>query len=153
MFPYPSANGLHVGHPEGYTATDIFGRYKLLNGFHVLHPIGFDSFGLPAENYAIQTGTHPQKSTEENINKFKKQIKALGFAYDWDREIRTHEENYYKWTQWIFLQLYKKGLAYVKEMPVWYCPELGTVLANEEIIQTPNGPKSERGFHNVEKNI
>ncbi|AJA90081.1 leucyl-tRNA synthase [Borreliella chilensis] len=151
MFPYPSANGLHVGHPEGYTATDIFGRYKLLNGFHVLHPIGFDSFGLPAENYAIQTGTHPQKSTEENINKFKKQIKALGFAYDWDREIRTHDETYYKWTQWIFLQLYKKGLAYAKEMPVWYCPELGTVLANEEIIQTPDGPKSERGFHNVEK--
>ncbi|PRQ91612.1 leucine--tRNA ligase [Borreliella burgdorferi] len=151
MFPYPSANGLHVGHPEGYTATDIFGRYKLLNGFHVLHPIGFDSFGLPAENYAIQTGTHPQKSTEENINKFKKQIKALGFAYDWDREIRTHEENYYKWTQWIFLQLYKKGLAYVKEMPVWYCPELGTVLANEEIIQTSDGPKSERGSYSVEK--
>ncbi len=105
MFPYPSANGLHVGHPEGYTATDIFGRYKLLNGFHVLHPIGFDSFGLPAENYAIQTGTHPQKSTEENINKFKKQIKALGFAYDWDREIRTHDENYYKWTQWIFFRI------------------------------------------------
>ncbi|AYE36138.1 leucine--tRNA ligase [Borrelia turcica IST7] len=151
MFPYPSANGLHVGHPEGYTATDILARYKLLNGFNVLHPMGFDSFGLPAENYAIQTGTHPKKITEDNIKKFKEQIKALGFAYDWDREIRTHDENYYRWTQWIFLKLYKKGLAYTKEMPVWYCPTLGTVLSNEEVIQTSSGPKSERGLHKVER--
>ncbi len=153
MFPYPSANGLHVGHPEGYTATDIVSRYKFLNGFNVLHPIGFDSFGLPAENYAIQTGEHPKKITEENIARFRKQIKALGFAYDWDREIRTHDESYYKWTQWIFLKLYKKGLAYTKEMPVWYCPDLGTVLSNEEVLQTPHGPKSERGLHKVERKL
>ncbi|UPA16121.1 leucine--tRNA ligase [Borrelia coriaceae] len=153
MFPYPSANGLHVGHPEGYTATDILTRYKLLNGFNVLHPMGFDSFGLPAENYAIQTGEHPKKITEKNIEKFREQIKALGFAYDWDREIKTHDENYYKWTQWIFLKLYKKGLAYTKEMPVWYCPELGTVLSNEEVIQTPDGPRSERGLHKVKRKL
>ncbi|UGQ15947.1 leucine--tRNA ligase [Borrelia sp. RT5S] len=151
MFPYPSADGLHVGHPLGYTATDILARYKLLHGFNVLHPMGFDSFGLPAENYAIQTGKHPRKITENNIEKFKEQIKALGFAYDWDREIRTHDEHYYKWTQWIFLKLYKKGLAYTKEMPVWYCPALGTVLSNEEIVQTSSGPKSERGLHEVER--
>ncbi|UER67442.1 leucine--tRNA ligase [Borrelia sp. BU AG58] len=151
MFPYPSADGLHVGHPLGYTATDILARYKLLNGFNVLHPMGFDSFGLPAENYAIQTGNHPKKITEDNIEKFKEQIKALGFAYDWDREIRTHNESYYRWTQWIFLKLYRKGLAYTKEMPVWYCPDLGTVLSNEEVIQTPSGPKSERGLHRVER--
>ncbi|WKC57825.1 leucine--tRNA ligase [Borrelia sp. P9F1] len=151
MFPYPSANGLHVGHPSGYTATDILARYKLLNGFNVLHPMGFDSFGLPAETYAMQTGKHPRKITEDNIEKFKEQIKALGFAYDWDREIKTHDENYYKWTQWIFLKLYKKGLAYTKEMPVWYCPDLGTVLSNEEVIHTSSGPKSERGLHEVER--
>lgn len=153
MFPYPSAAGLHVGHPEGYTATDIFSRFLRMQGYHVLHPMGFDSFGLPAENYAIKTGTHPQSTTEENINKFREQIKRLGFSYDWSREVSTHTPQYYKWTQWIFLQLYNKGLAYQHEMPVWYCPELGTVLANEEVLNTPEGPRSERGNHPVERRL
>ena len=151
MFPYPSAQGLHVGHPEGYTATDIYSRYLRMQGYNVLHPMGFDSFGLPAENYAIKTGTHPRISTEKNIDNFRRQIKQLGFSYDWSREVSTHSEEYYKWTQWIFLQLYKKGLAYQSEMPVWYCAELGTVLANEEVLNTPEGPRSERGNHPVER--
>ncbi len=151
MFPYPSAAGLHVGHPEGYTATDIYSRYLRMNGYAVLHPMGFDSFGLPAENYAIQTGTHPRAKTEENIELFRKQIKSLGFSYDWDREISTHEPEYYKWTQWIFLKLFERGLAYVAEIPVWYCEAMGTVLANEEIVTTPDGPRSERGNHPVER--
>lgn len=151
MFPYPSATGLHVGHPEGYTATDIYSRFLRMRGFHVLHPMGFDSFGLPAENYAIQTGTHPLKTTETNINKFRSQIKSFGFSYDWSREISTHTSKYYKWTQWIFLQLYKKGLAYQSKIPVWYCPEMGTVLANEEVLNTEEGPRSERGNHPVER--
>ena len=151
MFPYPSASGLHVGHPEGYTATDIYCRYLRMNGYQVLHPMGFDSFGLPAENYAIQTGTHPKATTEANIDKFREQIKALGFSYDWDREVSTHRAEYYKWTQWIFLKLYEQGLAYMEEIPVWYCAELGTVLANEEVITTPDGPRSERGNHPVER--
>lgn len=151
MFPYPSAAGLHVGHPEGYTATDIYSRYLRMQGYHVLHPMGFDSFGLPAENYAIKTGTHPKATTEANIKKFREQIKALGFSYDWSREVSTHTSQYYKWTQWIFLQLYKKGLAYQSEMPVWFCPEMGTVLANEEVINTLDGPRSERGNHPVER--
>jgi len=109
MFPYPSGAGLHVGHPEGYTATDIWCRFKRHNGFNVLHPMGFDSFGLPAENYAIKTGTHPRTTTEANIETFRRQIKSLGFSYDWDREISTHDEKYYHWTQWIFLQLFKRG--------------------------------------------
>ena len=151
MFPYPSSAGLHVGHPEGYTATDIHCRYLRANGYHVLHPMGFDSFGLPAEQYAIQTGTHPLISTEENIERFRVQIKSLGFSYDWDREVATHRADYYKWTQWIFLKLWEKGLAYEAEVPVWYCEGLGTVLANEEVIQTPEGLRSERGNFPVER--
>jgi leucyl-tRNA synthetase len=133
MFPYPSSAGLHVGHPEGYTATDIYCRYLRMNGYHVLHPMGFDAFGLPAENYAIKTGTHPRISTEENITMFRKQIKALGFSYDWDREISTHRENYYKWTQWIFLKLFEQGLAYEDTAPINWCPSCKTGLANEEV--------------------
>lgn len=133
MFPYPSAAGLHVGHPEGYTATDIYCRYLRMNGYSVLHPMGFDSFGLPAENYAIKTGTHPKITTDENINKFREQIKAFGFSYDWDREISTCDDDYYHWTQWIFLQLYKRGLAYEAETPINWCPSCKTGLANEEV--------------------
>ncbi len=151
MFPYPSAAGLHVGHPEGYTATDIYCRFLRMRGYKVLHPMGFDSFGLAAETYAIQTGTHPRATTEANINRFREQIKSLGFSYDWDREISTHRADYYRWTQWIFLRLWEKGLAYVDEVPVWYCDALGTVLANEEVLSTPEGPRSERGDHPVER--
>ena len=145
MFPYPSGQGLHVGHPLGYTATDILSRYKRMCGYNVLHPMGWDAFGLPAEQYAVETGTHPATTTKKNIEKFKTQIKSLGFSYDWDREINTTDPKYYKWTQWIFLQLYKKGLVYQDEVPVNWCPELGTVLANEEVIDG----KSERGGHPV----
>src|SRR5438270_7841743 len=177
MFPYPSGAGLHVGHPEGYTATDILARYKRAQGFHVLHPMGWDAFGLPAEQYAIKTGQHPRKTTEQNIATFKRQIKSLGFSYDWTREIDTTDPAYFKWTQWIFLQLYhswfnpvtnkaeaidalryppdlqpgegaslpqlevkrrayrdSRRLAYVTEAPVWWCEQLGTVLANEEVV-------------------
>ena len=134
MFPYPSGSGLHVGHPLGYTATDIFSRFKRLQGYNVLHPMGWDAFGLPAEQYAIKTGTHPSITTENNIKNFKRQIKMLGFSYDWDREINTTDEKYYKWTQWIFLKLYEKGLAYEAEVPVNWCPELKAVLANEEVV-------------------
>ena len=161
MFPYPSGAGLHVGHPEGYTATDIIGRYKRMNGFNVLHPMGWDAFGLPAEQYAIKTGQHPRITTEANTENFKRQLQALGFAYDWDREVNTTDPGYVKWTQWIFLQLYKsyfceesqkaqpvsqleeKGwtadqidevrLAFIHEAPVNWSPSLGTVLANEEV--------------------
>src|ERR1700761_8810119 len=142
MFPYPSGAGLHVGHPEGYTATDIISRYKRMKGFNVLHPMGWDAFGLPAEQYAVQTGTHPRETTAKNIATFRRQIDALGFSYDWSREVNTTDPAYYKWTQWIFMQLYKKGLAYVSNAPVWYCPELGTTLANEEVVQTDEGPRS-----------
>ena len=141
MFPYPSGNGLHVGHPEGYTATDIISRMKRMQGYNVLHPMGWDAFGLPAEQFAIQTGNHPAEFTKKNIDHFREQIQALGFSYDWDREISTTDPDYYKWTQWIFTLLYNKGLAYVDEIPVNWCPELGTVLANEEVIDG----KSERG--------
>ena len=141
MFPYPSGSGLHVGHPEGYTATDIMCRYKRKKGFNVLHPMGWDAFGLPAEQYALQTGTHPAITTAKNVDTFRRQLQMLGFSYDWDREVNTTDPNYYKWTQWIFCQLYKKGLAYIAEVPVNWCPELGTVLANEEVIDG----KSERG--------
>lgn len=133
MFPYPSGAGLHVGHPEGYTATDIYCRFLRMNGYNVLHPMGFDSFGLPAENYAIKTGTHPRATTEKNIDNFRKQIKSLGFCYDWSREVSTHTEEYYRWTQWIFLQLYKKGLAYEAETPINWCPSCLTGLSNEEV--------------------
>ncbi len=145
MFPYPSGNGLHVGHPEGYTATDIVSRYQRMNGFNVLHPMGWDSFGLPAENHAIKTGTHPAVTTKQNITNFKRQLKMLGFSFDWDREITTSDPDYYRWTQWIFTQLYKKGLAYEGEMAVNWCPELGTVLANEEV----KDGRSEIGGHPV----
>ena len=145
MFPYPSGSGLHVGHPLGYTATDIYSRFKRLQGYNVLHPMGWDAFGLPAEQYAIRTGTHPKKTTEENVKNFKRQIKMLGFSYDWDREINTTDEKYYKWTQWIFLQLYNKGLAYEAEVPVNWCPELKAVLANEEVVDG----RSEIGGHPV----
>lgn len=145
MFPYPSGQGLHVGHPEGYTATDIQARYKRMKGFRVLHPMGWDAFGLPAEQYAIQTGTHPEITTQKNIDRFREQLKMLGFSYDWDREVATTDRKYVRWTQWIFLQLFKRGLAYESEMPVNWCPELGTVLANEEVIDG----KSERGGYPV----
>src|SRR5881409_3409692 len=157
MFPYPSGAGLHVGHPEGYTATDIIARYKRLRGFNVLHPMGWDAFGLPAEQYAIKSGQHPEITTRENVAKFKSQLKRIGFSYDWQREINTTDPRYYKWTQWIFLQIYNSWfnpatnkaepistyrgknpdevrLAYVAEVPVNWCPELGTVLSNEEVI-------------------
>ena len=147
MFPYPSGAGLHVGHPEGYTATDILSRMKRMQGYNVLHPMGWDAFGLPAEQYALDTGNDPAGFTELNINNFRRQIKSLGFSYDWEREINTTDPNYYKWTQWIFLQLYKNGLAYVDEVAVNWCPALGTVLANEEVIDG----KSERGGHPVER--
>ncbi|XP_057513229.1 leucine--tRNA ligase, chloroplastic/mitochondrial isoform X1 [Actinidia eriantha] len=145
MFPYPSGAGLHVGHPLGYTATDILARFKRMKGFNVLHPMGWDAFGLPAEQYAIETGTHPKITTLRNIDRFRSQLKSLGFSYDWDREISTTEPEYYKWTQWIFLQLLKRGLAYQAEVPVNWCPALGTVLANEEVVDGV----SERGGHPV----
>jgi len=147
MFPYPSGAGLHVGHPEGYTATDILSRFKRMQGYNVLHPMGWDAFGLPAEQYALDTGNDPAEFTAKNIATFKRQIKELGFSYDWDREIDTTDPEYYKWTQWIFIQLYKRGLAYIDEVPVNWCPALGTVLANEEVIDG----KSERGGHPVER--
>lgn len=145
MFPYPSGDGLHVGHPEGYTATDIMARYKRMRGFNVLHPMGWDAFGLPAEQYAIKTGTHPRITTANNIANFKRQIQSLGFSYDWSREIDTTDPNYVKWTQWIFRKLHERGLAYEAEVAVNWCPELGTVLANEEVIDG----KSEVGGHPV----
>ena len=133
MFPYPSGAGLHVGHPEGYTATDMYCRYLRMKGYAVLHPMGFDSFGLPAENYAIKTGTHPRLTTQENINNFRRQIQSFGFSYDWDREVATSDPKYYRWTQWIFLQLYKRGLAYETQAPINWCPSCLTGLANEEV--------------------
>ena len=147
MFPYPSGTGLHIGHPEGYTATDIVARHRRARGFSVLHPMGWDAFGLPAEQHAVKTGTHPAANTQSNIANIRRQIKALGFSYDWEREIDTTDPKYYRWTQWIFLQLFKKGLAYVDERPVWWCSELRTVLANEEVIDG----KSEVGGFPVER--
>lgn len=147
MFPYPSGEGLHIGHPEGYTATDIISRFKHAQGFNVLHPMGWDAFGLPAENHAVKTGTHPAINTKKNIQVFKKQLKSLGLAIDWTREIDTTDPHYYRWTQWIFLELYKKGLAYVDNYPVWWCPAMKTILANEEVIDG----RSERGNHPVER--
>ncbi|AYC11310.1 Leucine--tRNA ligase [Ligilactobacillus salivarius] len=141
MFPYPSGQGLHVGHPEGYTATDIMARMKRMQGYNVLHPMGWDAFGLPAEQYALNTGNSPREFTKKNINNFRRQIKSLGLSYDWDREVNTTDPAYYKWTQWIFEQLYKKGLAYEAEVPVNWSPDLGTVVANEEVIDG----KTERG--------
>ena len=147
MFPYPSGSGLHVGHPEGYTATDIVSRMKKMQGYNVLHPMGFDSFGLPAEQFAIETGNHPDSFTQKNIKIFTNQLKNIGFSYDWDREVQTSDPNFYKWTQWIFKQLYNDGLAKCVEMPVNWCEELGCVLANDEIIDG----KSERGGYPVVK--
>jgi len=187
MFPYPSGAGLHVGHPEGYTATDIIARYKRMRGFNVLHPMGWDAFGLPAEQYAIKSGQHPAITTRENVAKFKSQLKRIGFSYDWQREINTTDPRYYKWTQWIFLQIYNsyfdeeqnnarpvselrekmkswrgydqwsaevrekmindRRLAYVDDVPVWWCEELGTVLANEEVIDGRSEIGGFRRFH------
>jgi len=147
MFPYPSGDGLHVGHPEGYTATDIVARYKRMTGHNVLHPMGWDSFGLPAENHAIKTGTHPTQTTRKNISNFKRQLKMIGFSYDWDREVATSHPDYYKWTQWIFTKLFEKGLAYEDKVAVNWCPALGTVLANEEV----QDGLSEVGGHPVER--
>ena len=147
MFPYPSGSGLHVGHPEGYTATDIIARYKRMKGFNVLHPIGWDAFGLPAEQYALRTGTHPKTTTAANVKRFREQLKSLGLSYDWDREVDTTDPSYYRWTQWIFRKLMEKGLAYEAEVPVWWCEELGTTLANEEVI----AGKSEIGGHPCER--
>ncbi len=147
MFPYPSGQGLHVGHPEGYTATDIIARMKRMQGFNVLHPMGWDAFGLPAEQYALKTGNPPKEFTAANIANFKRQIQSLGFSYDWDREINTTDPSYYKWTQWIFEQMYRRGLAYEAEVPVNWSPDLGTVVANEEVIDG----KTERGGFPVER--
>jgi leucyl-tRNA synthetase len=148
MFPYPSGSGLHVGHLEGYTATDIVSRYKRMKGFNVLHPMGWDAFGLPAEQYAVKTGIHPAITTAQNIATFKRQMKRVGLSYDWDRELSTTDPDYYRWTQWIFLQLFKRGLAYVAEVPVNWCPALGTVLANEEIV---DGKSEVGGFDVIRK--
>ena len=148
MFPYPSGSGLHVGHVEGYTATDIIARYKRMKGFNVLHPMGWDAFGLPAEQYAIKTGQHPKATTQKNVATYKDQIDKVGISTDWSREINTTDPDYYKWTQWIFLELYKKGLAYESSAPVNWCPELGTVLANEEVI---DGKSEVGGFPVIKK--
>ena len=145
MFPYPSGVGLHAGHPEGYTATDVVSRMKKMQGYNVLHPMGYDSFGLPAEQYAIKTGNNPSIFTEENIKTFREQLKMLGFSYDWDRELATSDPKYYKWTQWIFKKLFEDGLAKCTFMPVNWCEELGTVLSNDEVIDG----KSERGGYPV----
>ena len=150
MFPYPSGQGLHVGHPEGYTATDIISRMKRMQGYNVLHPMGWDAFGLPAEQYAINTGNHPDGFTANNIATFKKQLKMLGFSFDWSKEISTADPQYYKWTQWIFKQLFQDGLAKLVNMPVNWCEELGTVLANDEVI---NGKSERGGFPVVRKNM
>ncbi|NNF56968.1 MAG: class I tRNA ligase family protein, partial [Rhodothermaceae bacterium] len=145
MFPYPSGAGLHVGHPEGYTATDIVARAKRMQGYNVLHPMGWDAFGLPAEQYAVETGTHPAETTQRNIARFREQLQRLGFSYDWDRELATTDVDYVKWTQWIFLKLYERGLAYESFAPVNWCPALGAVLSNEEVVDG----KSEIGGHPV----
>jgi len=133
MFPYPSGEGLHVGHPKGYIATDIYSRFKRMNGFNVLHPMGWDAFGLPAENFAIKTKTHPSKAVEKNIKRYKEQLSIIGFDYDWEREINTTDPKYYHWTQWIFLQMYKKDLAYQSSEPINWCPSCQTGLANEDL--------------------
>ena len=150
MFPYPSGQGLHVGHPEGYTATDIMSRMRRMQGYNVLHPMGWDAFGLPAEQYAIKTGNHPAGFTKKNIETFKRQLKMLGFSFDWSKEISTCDPSYYKWTQWIFKQLYNDGLAKLVEMPVNWCEELGCVLSNDEVI---NGKSERGGFPVVRKNM
>ena len=145
MFPYPSGKGLHVGHLASYTPTDIVARYKRAKGFNVLHPMGYDAFGLPAEQYAIQTGVHPEETTKKAVDSFRTTLQTFGYSFDWTREISTCDPNFYKWTQFIFMELFKRGLAYQKEVPVNWCPELRTVLANEEVVDG----KSERGGHPV----
>ena len=149
MFPYPSGAGLHVGHPLGYIASDIYARYKRLQGFNVLNPMGYDAYGLPAEQYAIQTGQHPAITTVNNINRYREQLDKIGFSFDWTREINTTDPSYYKWTQWIFLQLFKKGLAYKKEMAVNWCTSCKCVLANEEVV---NGVCERCGSEVIRKN-
>ncbi|MBQ0045843.1 MAG: class I tRNA ligase family protein, partial [Mycoplasma sp.] len=151
MFPYPSGQGLHVGHPKGYTATDIYSRYKRFNGFNVLHPIGWDAFGLPAEQYAIQTGNHPAEFTNKNIGVFRNQLQSLGFSFDYNKEVNTTDPAYYKWTQWIFSKLFEKGLAEIKDVDVNWCEELGTVLSNEEVLIENGKMVSERGSFPVVK--
>ena len=151
MFPYPSGAGLHVGHPEGYTATDIIARMKRMQGYNVLHPMGWDAFGLPAEQYAIETGNNPKDFTDKNIQIFKNQLQILGLSFDWDKEIKTSDPEYYKWTQWIFTKLYERGLAEIKDVEVNWCEGLGTVLANEEVINIDGKMVSERGNHPVIK--
>src|SRR5438034_9146877 len=148
MFPYPSGAGLHVGHPEGYTATDMVSRYKRMRGFNVLHPMGWDAFGLPAEQYAVKTGLRTTRTTTESIVTFRRQMKRAGLSYDWERELSTTDPGYYRWTQWIFLKLFERGLAYVAEVPVNWCPALGTVLANEEIV---DGRSEIGGFEVIRK--
>ncbi|MDD5031916.1 MAG: class I tRNA ligase family protein, partial [Patescibacteria group bacterium] len=147
MFPYPSGAGLHVGHPKGYIATDVFARMKMMQGYNVLHPMGWDAFGLPAENYALENKVHPRQAVEENIKRFKNQLLKIGFTYDWDREINTTDPDYYKWTQWIFLQMFKKGLAYESHEPINWCPSCQTGLANEDL---ENG-KCERCGSEIER--
>ena len=147
MFPYPSGAGLHLGHCENYAITDIMARFKRAQGYNVLYPIGWDAFGLPTENYAVKTGRHPVDITQENIATYTRQLRQIGLSYDLSREINTTEPGYFRWTQWIWLQLFKRGLAYVEDKPVWWCPALGTVLANEEIVDG----KSEVGGHPVER--
>src|SRR5210317_973584 len=147
MFPYPSGAGLHAGHVENFVGSDVLGRYKMARGHNVLHPMGWDAFGLPAEQYAVKTGTHPAITTKTNIENFRRQIKELGLAIDWSREVNTTDPHYFRWTQWIFLKLFQNNLAYVDERPVNWCPALGTVLANEEVIDG----KSEVGGHPVER--
>ena len=150
MFPYPSGNGLHVGHWRGYVLSDVVSRYKLLQGYEILHPMGWDAFGLPAENYAIKTGTHPSVATQKSISNIKRQVNDIAAIYDWDKEINTTDPNYYKWTQWIFIQMFKNGLAYEKEMPLNWCPNCKCVLANEEAT---NGVCDRCGSQVTKKNL
>lgn len=152
MFPYPSGSGLHVGHGKGYTFTDVIARFKRFQGYNVLHPIGWDAFGLPAEQYALDTRNHPESFTTKNIDNFREQLQMFGFSYDYEKEVNTIDPKYYQWTQWIFIQLYKKGLAEIKDIDVNWCEALGTVLANEEVLTDSKGNKvSERGGHPVVK--
>ena len=150
MFPYPSGSGLHVGHWRGYVISDVWSRYKLLNGYYVIHPMGWDAFGLPAENYAIKMGTHPRISTEANIKNIKRQINEISAIYDWDMEVNTTDPEFYKWTQWIFVKMFKKGLAYEKQMPINWCPSCKTGLANEEVV---NGKCERCGADVTKKNL
>ena len=150
MFPYPSGNGLHVGHWRGYVISDVWSRYKLMHGYYLIHPMGWDAFGLPAENYAIKMGVHPAKSTAENVKNIKKQIQDIAAIYDWDREVNTTDPNFYKWTQWIFVKMFKEGLAYEKEFPINWCPSCKTGLANEEVV---NGKCERCGAEVTKKNL